>query len=128
MLSRYTFFGRRSSFRREAERNGGGYVDRYGAGLFTALFLLAVLNIMDACLTMHILQGGGWEVNPLVRWALVHFGETAWTLKIAVVSCGIVILCLHSRFRLARYSLAVMVSLYSGIVLYQFVLLGHLPL
>ena len=64
-LSRYTFFGRRRTFRRKTDQERGGYTDRYSAGLFFLLILIIGLNILDSFFTMIILDHGGWEVIPL---------------------------------------------------------------
>lgn len=118
MLSRYTLYGRRSSFRRREDQLRGGYVDRYGLTLFIFLILIAGLNVLDALFTIIILESGGLEVNPLVRWAIDTYGDRAWELKIALVSCGAIMLCLHSRFRMAKVYIIVAAVLYSGVVVY----------
>ena len=65
ILSRYTLSGLRCSFRRREDQRRGGYVDRYGQGLFIYLLLIAGLNILDAFFTIIILGSGGREGNPL---------------------------------------------------------------
>jgi len=84
ILSRYTLSGRRCSFRRAEDQRRGGYVDCYGQRLFFFLLLIAGLNILDAFFTIIILESGGLEVNPLVRWAIDSYGDYAWSLKFAV--------------------------------------------
>jgi hypothetical protein len=128
ILSRYTLFGQRCSFRRTADQHKGGYVDRYGQGLFICLLLIAGLNILDAFFTIIILGSGGREVNPLVRWAIDSYGDNAWSLKFAVVSCGAILLCLHSHFRMAKVSIIVAAVLFSGVVMYQLLLLRYISI
>ena len=125
ILSRYTFFyGRRSSFRRREDRLRGGYVDRYGHRLFTVLIGIVVLNIFDALFTHMILYGGGTELNPVAGWAITLFGHHFIVWKLAVVGFALLLLCVHSEFRIARAAIAVAVALYSGVVLYQVVLIS----
>ena len=126
MLSRYTLSGRRSTFRRAEDQRNGGYVDRYGLNLLICLILIAGLNVLDAFFTIIILESGGHEVNPLVRWTINTFGDHAWSLKFAVVSCGAILLCLHSHFRMSRVYIAVAAVLYCGVVMYQLVLLRYI--
>ena len=128
MLSRYTLWGRRSSFRRDEDRLRGGYVDRYGPKLLFCVLLLTGLNVLDAFFTITILESGGREINPLLNWALDYFGDKAWTLKLVVVSIGILIMCLHSRFQLARVSIVILVILFSGVVMYQVMLLRYIAM
>ena len=128
ILSRYTVFGQRRSFRRAEDQCRGGYVDRYGQNLFFCLLLIAGFNILDAFFTIMILESGGSEVNPLVRWAIDSYGDNAWSLKFAVVSCGAILLCLHSHFRMAKVSIMVIAVLFSGVVIYQLLLLRYISM
>ena len=127
MLSRYTFFrGRRSSFRRREDRLRGGYVDRYGHRLFTVLLWIVVLNIFDALFTHMILDSGGTELNPVADWAIATFGNHFIVWKLGVIGCGLLLLCLHSKFLIAKAVIAMAVILYSGVVFYQIVLMSCL--
>ena len=128
ILSRYTLYGRRCSFRRREDQLKGGYVDRYGLTLLIFLILIAGLNVLDALFTIVILESGGLEVNPLVCWALDTYGDKAWMIKFALVSCGAIVLCLHSHFRIARVYIIVAAALYSGVVMYQLALLRYITL
>lgn len=128
MLSRYTLSGRRSTFRRAEDQRNGGYVDRYGLNLLICLILIAGLNVLDAFFTIIILESGGHEVNPLVRWTINTFGDHAWSLKFAVVSCSAILLCLHCHFRMAQVSIIVIAVLFSGVVIYQLLLLRYISM
>ncbi len=124
MLSRYTLWhGRRSSFRRREDRLRGGYVDRYGPRLFSLLFLIVGLNVLDAVFTLMILDCGGVELNPVMDWAIAMFGDHFMILKLAVICLSLSLLCLHSKFRIATPVIAAVVVLYSSVVAYQIVLI-----
>jgi len=77
-LSRHTVSGRRMHFRRKEDQTRGGVV------------LIVVLNIFDAILTTIILDGGGWEMNPVVRAAIETYGDRFWIWKFAIVSIAVV--------------------------------------
>lgn len=127
MLSRYTFFrGRRSGFRRKEDRHRGGYVDRYGHGLFSVLLGLVVLNIFDALFTHMILDVGGSELNPVAAWALAAFGDHFIVWKLSVIGLCVLVLCLLSKFRAAKAALSVAVALYGVVVCYQLVLMSSI--
>lgn len=127
MLSRYTFFrGRRSGFRRKEDRHRGGYVDRYGHGLFSVLLGLVTLNIFDALFTHMILDVGGSELNPVAAWALAAFGDHFIVWKLSVIGLCVLVLCLLSKFRAAKAALSVAVALYGGVVCYQLVLMSFI--
>jgi hypothetical protein len=99
-LSKFTLWGRRKSFRRKVDQQKGGYIDRYSSGLFSLLVLIVGLNVLDSFLTMMILEDGGWEINPVVASVIQLYGDRFWIWKFAIVSVPLMLLCLHSKFRL----------------------------
>lgn len=122
-LSKFTLWGRRRTFRREEDKKRGGYVDRYGSGLLFILILVVGLNVLDALLTMMILDGGGWEVNPVVRSVIHLYGDRFWAWKFIIVSVPLVLLCLHSKFRLVLTIILGISALMTTVVSYQIYLI-----
>jgi hypothetical protein len=118
-LSRFTFCGRRRTFRRIDDQGRGGYVDQYHPGLLPLLILPIGLTILDAFLTMMILDDGGWEVNPVVRSSIQLFGDRFWVWKFAIVSIPLILLCLHSKFRLVVPVLKIITAINIVVVSYQ---------
>ena len=98
----------------------------YGHRLFTVLLWIVVLNIFDALFTHMILDCGGTELNPVADWAITAFGNHFIVWKLAVIGFGLLLLCLHSKFRIAKAVIAMAVILYSGVVFYQIVLMSCL--
>ena len=125
-LSRYTFLGRRKMMRRKADWQKGGYVDRYSSILFFFLISIVGLNVLDAFLTLLILDLKGWEANPVVNSVITLYGIKFWIWKFFIVSVSLVLLCLHSRFRLVREIIVAIGCLYIMVVVYQIFLLLHL--
>ncbi len=101
-LSRFTLWGRRRTFRRKIDQQKGGYVDQYSGLIFLFLISAVVLNILDAFITIMILDLGGWEVNPIVRSGIEVYGDKFWIWKFLIVCACVVFLCLHSKFRRAK--------------------------
>jgi len=124
ILSRYTIVGRRSRLRRKEDQEKGGYIDRYGNGLFIWVLLLFVLNIFDAAFTLIILDRGGYEVNPLIHWLIGTSGDHFISWKFAILSGSIIILCLHSKFRIVKPVFYFSTVIYSVVVLYQMILIS----
>ncbi len=125
-MSRYVLFGRRKGFRRQTDEEKGGYVDRYSSRLFIVLVSIIGLNVLDAFLTMIVLEDkGSWEINPVVQSAMNVWGEKFWVWKFAIVSLSVVLLCLHSRFK--RVMAVCMGSgfLYLAVILYQILLIVY---
>ena len=102
VFSRFTLWGRRKTFRRKIDRQRGGYVDHYNGLLLLFLISAVALNILDALITIMILDLGGWEVNPIVRSAIEVYGDKFWVWKFVIVSACAVFLCLHCKFKRAK--------------------------
>lgn len=124
-LSRFTLWGRRETLRRNEDRARSGYVDRYHSGLLLILTMVAGLNILDAWLTMMILESGGWEINPVVRSVIELYGNRFWVWKYAIVSFPLVLLCLHSKLRLVIPIILGISGIYIIVILYQILLIIH---
>lgn len=122
-LSNFTFGGRRTTFRRNEDQRRGGYVDRYHSGLLFILTMFVGLNILDAWFTMIILENGGWEINPVVHSVIELYGNRFWVWKYAIVSFPLVVLCLHSKFRLVIPGILGITALYFIAILYQIFLI-----
>jgi hypothetical protein len=121
-LSRFTFYGRRRTFRRKDDQGRGGYVEQYHSGLLLLLILPIGLTVLDALFTMMIIDNGGWEVNPVVRSAIQLFVDKFWVWKFAIASIPLVLLCIHSKFRLVVPALKIITALNIVVVSYQVLL------
>ena len=124
-LSRFILRGRRSGFRRNEDQGTGGYVDRYGPGLLFLLVLILGLNVLDAFLTMMILENGGEEANPVVRSAMQFYGDRFWIWKFLLVSIPLILLCLHRKFPLVMPVLLGISAIYTAVILYQVLLIVY---
>jgi hypothetical protein len=124
-LSKFILRGQRTSFRRDEDRGAGGYVDRYGPGLLFLLVLILGLNVLDAFLTMMILEDGGWEMNPVVDFAIQLYGDQFWVWKFVTVSLPLILLCLHSKFRLVMHVLLGISAVYISVILFQVLLIVY---
>jgi hypothetical protein len=118
-LSRFTLWGRRSSFRREKDQKRGGYVDRYSSRLLFLLISVGGLNVLDALFTMMILEDGGWEVNPVVRSVIQLYGYRFWIWKFIIVSIPLTLLCIHSKFRFVMPVTLGITTICVLVILYQ---------
>jgi hypothetical protein len=119
VISRFTLWGRRQTFRRKEDQERGGYVDRYHSGLLI-LFTLAVgLTVLDALFTIMILDDGGWEINPVVRSVIQLYGDRFWVWKFVIVSFSLTLLCLHSKFRLVMPVILGITAISIIVILYQ---------
>jgi hypothetical protein len=109
--------------RRTIDQQKGGYVDRYSSILFFFLVLIMGLNILDALLTIMILDFKGWEINPVVRSVIDVCGEKFWIWKYGMVSVALILLCLHSLFGRVKTVIVSVSLIYFAVVLYQIFLI-----
>ena len=121
----YTFFGRRRALRRKTDQEKRGSVDRYNPTLLFFLLLILGLNILDSFFTMMIMDLGGMELNPIVRFFMKIHGDKFWIWKFVIVACCLVILCLHRGFKLIRTIVILISAVYLLIVLYQIFVVSH---
>ncbi len=128
VFSRYTLWGRRSHFRRRDDQVRGGYVDRYSSGLLLLLLVLLALNIVDAVLTIFILDCGGREANPFMRVLIDQCGNEFWIWKFLIVAVALLFLCLHAHFPRVKKGLWVATLIYFGVVVYEgFIIWFQIP-
>jgi hypothetical protein len=111
-LSWYTFFGRRKD-------------DRYSVPLFIFLVLIVGLNVLDSLFTMMILDRGGVEANPFIAAIMEVHGDKFWIFKFCMVSVCLILLCLHSRFKMVKRVIVFLTSVYLAVVIYQICLLRY---
>ena len=89
------------------------------------LLLILGLNILDSFFTMMIMDLGGMELNPIVRFFMKIHGDKFWIWKFVIVACCLVILCLHRGFKLIRTIVILISAVYLLIVLYQIFVVSH---
>jgi hypothetical protein len=90
--------GRRQSARRGSDQAEYIYVDQYRPWLLVAIMLLAILSISDGLFTLHLIERGATEENPIMAWFL---SLGAWPFMIAkfiLTSSAIIILLVFHNY------------------------------
>ena len=124
-ISRYSLFGgRRRGPRREDEREGS-FVDRYDWPLVVILAWVAIANVADSFFTLHHLQAGGIELNPIAEELLRagHFGFVS--IKCALISMALMVLLMHKNFAAARFGIWISGVAYTLLFAYHLILLRY---
>ena len=92
-----------------------------------AAVLLLVLNLMDGLFTLTFLQlDVAEELNPLMRLAYEHSPLAFMAVKLAIVSLGLSLLCLHRSMRLSQRAIQAGAALYTVIDIYHLAFLAHM--
>lgn len=112
---------RRARGRREGEISNI-YVDIYYSSDLILVVFVFILNLLDAFLTLSILDSGGREANPIMA-VVLGAGATAFIVeKTLAVGLCLVTLVAHKTFPLARLSMHLLVGLYGLLTIYHILL------
>ncbi len=116
--------GRRSQDRRD------NHADVFDGGMLSLALLLVGFSVLDAAFTLTLLQNGGTELNPVMRYFLSFEGVVPFMLaKLTLTAIPAVLLVamqnvqVWGRWRV-RSILAALVGAYAGLIVYELVLLS----
>jgi Domain of unknown function (DUF5658) len=101
-LGRVLFRGRRQSIRRRSDHERLVWVDLYSPALFGAILMILFLSLLDACLTLYLIDQGAMEMNPVMAYFLSHGAGAFISAKYAMTSVSILILVLFSNVFIRR--------------------------
>lgn len=119
-LSYLKLWWQRRTFRKEVAYQRSGYVDLYSGGLLLLIFLIVGLDILDSLSVKMVLDLRGWEIHPIARTVIEIYRDRFWVSKVAILSIPLILLCIHSRFRLAMSVILAICLIKIGFLLYQF--------
>jgi hypothetical protein len=100
---RYLLFsGRRAKARRKDDIHRTFYFDRYSSNLFAAIVAILMLSVLDALLTLYLIDNGSEELNPLLSH-FIEYGPFAFMgAKYFLTCAGVTILLLFRNVLLKR--------------------------
>lgn len=121
--------GKRMRNRRDEEHRLPYFVDRYTAMMLAVVLMLVLASIVDAILTIRLIEAGGSEINPLMG-LLLSYGTFPFLLgKYALTVVGLPLLIIFknhylfgTRFRVG-YLIPALVVLYAVLISYQLILI-----
>jgi len=100
----YTFFKRRRrEARREDDKPLNVYVDVHEPFVFALFSLTIFLSATDAMFTLFIINNGGEEINPFMRYLLQIDTMTFFWVKFFLTSFGMLFLVSHKHFLFYRF-------------------------
>ena len=82
--------GQRKYIRRKEDRDKIFYVDRYSSALFGVIVTILFLSVIDALLTLLLLNHGAYEINPIMAYYLRVGPYTFWAVKYGLTSTGVI--------------------------------------
>lgn len=96
------FNGRRERSRRDEDRGKAFIFDIYNQKLFLAITAILVLSILDAVLTLVVIQRGARELNPVMAYFLEHGTLIFIVAKYVLTSIGVLILLIFKNVFLTK--------------------------
>jgi hypothetical protein len=94
--------GRRARARRQEDRYRTFYFDRYSSRLFAAIVAILFLSVLDALLTLHLIESGSTELNPVMSYFLKYGPFVFMGAKYFLTCIGVIILLLFRNVFLKR--------------------------
>lgn len=92
-------------------------LDWHSAHLLVVAIGISLLSVVDAFLTLVLLQGGADEVNPVMALLIYRSVAKFAALKMSMTSVGIILLVFLARYRFMRL-LRVEWVLYAVLIVY----------
>ena len=121
--------GKRSMVRRELDREGSFFVDRFDPLILILTVGVLVLCLIDGLLTIELLDLNSEEINPVMR-LLLRRGHFPFLMgKYVLTAAGLPFLVVYKNWPLfgtrlrAGFLLPVFFALYVGLLTYQLILL-----
>jgi hypothetical protein len=121
--------GRRLASRRAREHRRPYFVDRFSLVMFVTILLLVGASVLDAVLTIQLIEAGAREINPLMARLLDHGIEPFLLGKYLLTVAGLPLLLIFQNFYLfgtrlrVGYLLPMAVALYAVLIAYQLLLM-----
>ena len=91
-------YRRRKKVRRKDDKYKTSYLDQYSSRIFIAIVLLLFFSIIDAILTLFLIDHGASEINPIMAYFLKFGPVTFLSVKYFFTSYSILVLLIFSNF------------------------------
>jgi hypothetical protein len=86
--------GKRAKARRQEDSHRTFYFDRYSSHIFAAIVAILLLSVLDALLTLYLIDNGSTELNPVMSYFLRYGPFVFMGAKYFFTCAGVVILLL----------------------------------
>ena len=106
------FKGNREKLRRSDDGRRITVLDRYTPTLFISIMIIVCLSLLDATLTLILLDQGAVEMNPIMRYYLTLGPGPFVIVKYGITVSALLIMVVVNTLLSARYGI--------GPVLFQF--------
>ena len=123
--------GNRVLIRRQEDRERLFFVDQYSPTLFAAIVVILFLCVLDALLTLLLLNHGAYETNPIMAYLLNIGPYTFYFTKYAITTIATFGLFLFRNMVIQKFNLSVhslinfVVGLYFVVIVWELYLVSY---
>jgi hypothetical protein len=100
IFSKYWLTGRRTIVRRMEDRQSPVLIDRHSPRTFIVILFIIILSVLDAILTLNLVDLGASELNPIMAYYLGHGPLTFFWVKYLLTSAAVLILLFIKNIQL----------------------------
>jgi hypothetical protein len=125
------FGGKRETIRRQEDKRRIFYVDHYSSGLFFIIVSILFLCVIDALLTLSLLNHGAYETNPVMAFFLKFGPYTFFISKYLLTIIPAICLLMYRNVVLriikisTRTVLYIMAGFYLTVVVWELYLISN---
>ncbi len=91
-INKIRFYRKRSYVRRKEDRLKSYDIDKHSFKTVLSIFLVILLSITDAILTLILLGAGASEINPVMAYFLNQGGPVAFFVAKYILTCSAILL------------------------------------
>ena len=119
------FGGRRETIRRREDIHKIFWADRYSTGLFAAIVVTLFLSVLDALLTLYLINHGAYEVNPVMAYYLNVGPYAFFSVKYGLTCIAVIVLLMFRNvflrtIRIFTHSLFIfIIGAFMAVVVWQ---------
>ena len=127
------FGGRREKIRRQEDTRKIFYVDHYSPKLFAVIVAILFLSVIDALLTLSLLNNGAYEINLVMAYFLKFGPFVFFTCKYLLTILAVIylLMCRNIVIRIIKIStrsvLYFIAVFYLAIVIWELYLISNVP-
>ena len=121
--------GTREYARRADDRQRVIAFDRYPRPLMIAIMSVLGLSLLDALLTLILIEQGATELNPVMQYFLGHGTRIFLIVKYGLTAFSVMIIVIikepiSARYRVSTEILHAFAAFFGGVVIWEFYLLS----
>jgi hypothetical protein len=124
--------GKRETIRRKDDTQKRFWVDQYSSILFALIVIILFLSIVDALLTLILIDNGAAEMNPIMAYYLKIGPYTFLAVKYTLTSIGVISLLIFRNvflriIKIYTHSLFyIIIAVFMTVVMWEFYLIFNI--